>query len=83
MNRKEEIDKNAHEHFAHGCQGSLIDAYIEGAEWADEHPKEGLVDIERVCEYLSKLTYQEYAGGPMIRQFDSAEFEKFRKAMEK
>ena len=60
MNRKEEIDKNAHEHFAHGWQGSLIDAYIEGAEWADEHPKKGLADIEKVKEFLSSVDLNFY-----------------------
>lgn len=27
-------------------------AFEEGAKWADEHPKEGLVPIDRVCAYL-------------------------------
>ena len=27
-------------------------AFIEGAQWADENPKKGLVDIDRVCEWL-------------------------------
>ena len=24
--------------------------FQQGAEWADEHPRKGLVDIEKVCE---------------------------------
>ena len=30
----------------------LMDAVIEGAEWADKNPRKGLVDIEKVCEWL-------------------------------
>lgn len=25
---------------------------IEGIEWADEHPKEGLISIDKACEWL-------------------------------
>ena len=28
-------------------------AVIDGAEWADAHPNEGLVSIDKVCEYLA------------------------------
>ena len=28
-------------------------AFIAGIEWADEHPNEGLVNIDKVCEYLT------------------------------
>ena len=27
-------------------------AFIEGAKWADEHLKEGLVSIDEVCEWI-------------------------------
>ena len=30
------------------CISSHKDSFIEGAEWADEHPKEGLVDLSQV-----------------------------------
>lgn len=30
----------------------LMDAAIGAANWADEHPRKGLVDIEKVIEYL-------------------------------
>ena len=26
--------------------------FLEGIKWADEHPKEGLWDKEKVCEWL-------------------------------
>ena len=32
----------------------LMCAVIEGAEWADIHPRKGLVDIEKVCEWLEE-----------------------------
>lgn len=30
-----------------------------GAEWADEHPRKGLVDIDKVCEWM-KTNYTEF-----------------------
>ena len=30
----------------------VYDSIILGAKWADEHPKEGLVSIDKVCDYL-------------------------------
>lgn len=39
MTRREEIIKEASkEHFAHGWEGSLIDAFTQGALWADANP---------------------------------------------
>ena len=29
-------------------------AFIEGAKWADENPKEGLVSIDKVCEWIEE-----------------------------
>lgn len=34
-------------------------AFIEGVKWADEHPKEGLVRIDKVCAYL-EMRLDEY-----------------------
>ena len=74
------------------------DSFIEGAKWADKHPykteeekvgmgelgemwkKEALID--KACEYLKSLTYQEYVGGPFERLLDDYEINEFRKAME-
>ena len=33
-------------------------AFIEGAKWADEHPKEGLVSIDKVYTWILKNTYK-------------------------
>ena len=30
----------------------VYDSILRGAKWADEHPKEGLVSIDKVCAYL-------------------------------
>lgn len=29
------------------------DTFIDGAKWADEHPRKGLVDIDKACEWLN------------------------------
>jgi len=29
-----------------------LNAYVSGAEWADEYPCKGMVDIEKVCEFV-------------------------------
>ena len=34
--------------------------WLEGAEWADEHPREGLVDIEKVKDFLSSVDLNFY-----------------------
>ena len=33
-------------------------AWIHGAEWADQHPRKGLVDIEKACTYLESVFQQ-------------------------
>ena len=29
--------------------------FILGAEWADDHPRKGMVDIEEVCRFLKNF----------------------------
>ena len=58
-------------------------AFIEGAKWADEHPKNGIVSIDNVCECLKSLTYQDYEGAPFEQFVDDYIIDMFRKAMEK
>ena len=48
---------------------NLYNGILIGAKWADEHPKEGLVSIDKVCNYLG-MRLDEY----IIREL--------RKAME-
>ena len=38
--------------------------------------------IEKACEYLKSLVYQEFAGGPLEQTFSDEDIEDFRKAME-
>ena len=53
MTRKEKIQQSALELYPPIYSSSRErDAYIQGAEWADKHPREGLVDIEKVVEWL-------------------------------
>jgi hypothetical protein len=37
--------------------------------------------IEKACEWLKKLVYQEYPGGPLVRQIDDEQLEEFKEAM--
>ena len=65
-----------------------FDCFLRAVEWADENPKEGLVSIDSVCEWLeNECDIKDYLGGifsgPCSINFD---FEKLsnnlRKAME-
>lgn len=62
--------------------------FIEGAEWADEHPRKGLVDIEDVCKYLDKyLINDSFNREPFINFVNGECFKEtfishLRKAME-
>lgn len=31
--------------------------FIRGAKWSDENPRKGLVDIEKVCSFLSGFSF--------------------------
>ena len=39
--------------------------------------------IDSVCEWLKKLVYQEYPGGPLVRQIDDKQLEELREAIKK
>lgn len=67
MTRKEEIEKaglyyannlddiKPNDEFSKNLCIALGQAYIEGAEWADNHPKKGLVDIDTVCKVIEEM----------------------------
>ena len=61
---------------------------IEGVEWADKHPKKGLVSLDRIVEYLNGELYTscDYFGNVQTASRDcinKKEFiEKLCKAME-
>ena len=90
MTRTEEIKDFAIKRF--GNEGnesqfmlSKIQACIVGAKWADEHPKEGLVSIDKACKWIEEYLF-EVVGLPDDWVRDSTNMlngeERFRKAME-
>ena len=95
MTRKEEIQIAAKTAYPYngGTKGYICEAsipiFIQGAEWADNHPKEGLVDINSVCGWLI-TNINDYIETSFIGEYTT--FEEFRvddmikdirKAMEK
>ena len=83
MDREEQIRKNANA-YTLSVFGELddfwdvTDGFVNGATWADEYPKEGLVSIDKACEYL------ESAIKPYLGYGATCDFvDGFRKAMEK
>ena len=55
----------------------VVGGFVQGAKWADEHPKEGLVSLDKACEWLESAL-RPYAGySDTIDIVDS-----FRKVME-
>lgn len=83
MTREEQIRNAADEHFAHSWRGSVKDAFVEGAQWADQYLKDNLVDIDKACDTIKHLL-----DGYVIRNFhfgDSYDMDEliddFKKAM--
>lgn len=60
------------------------DGIIWGAKWADKHPKDGMVSLDKVVKYLqSKLEYSPDIDGLQIYDTGIEEFiNDFCKAME-
>jgi len=92
MTRKEEILKKAIElvdrkyqdlgiKTTHECS---VAACQEMAEWADEHPRKGLVDIEKVCEWLRNDMIKNQAFQGRIKRMEIIDgiIDNLRKAME-
>ncbi len=53
MTREEEIINASKNYYKDSELKDLkILHFINGAKWADNHPKEGLVSIDKVCAYL-------------------------------
>ncbi len=81
MKREEEITNAALEEYAEqnlDCKW----AFMHGAKWSDEHPRKGLVDIDKACEWLKKNihNYLHITGGGYW--FDKGVILDLRKAME-
>ncbi|MBR5297443.1 MAG: hypothetical protein IKU29_06220 [Parabacteroides sp.] len=91
MTRKERLKKYLEERNI-PIDSLEANSILEGIEWADEHPKEGLVSIDKVYEYLNKNIFQSYTynAGNKIgylkvnNKFVSKDsfFENFHKSME-
>ena len=96
MTRKEKIQEAA-EHYEQvdatnlACDYGWGDRDIQqqcfkaGVEWADQHPRKGLVDIEKVCDFIEEnidnyLYINRDWNAPQIK---SNFIEDLRKAMEK
>ena len=58
-------------------------AFKAGAEWADEHPKEGLVSIDKAYKWI-KENFENYVGVDVSEYdiYDDEFADDFRKAME-
>lgn len=58
MNREEEIKqaaKNRADQYEHPVDwNNCYHHYIQGAEWADQHPREGLWDANKVLAWISQ-----------------------------
>ena len=73
MTREEQIEKAEIKYFDETCfdgcdyigEAAKTAAFIAGAEWADEHPKEGLASLDKVCEWLENKceNKREYISG--------------------
>ncbi len=72
--KREEERKQAAENFLDKNKNIYFyaDAFEGGAVWADEHPRKGLVDIDKVCKWLEK-------GGYFVNNTET--IEDFRNAM--
>lgn len=58
-------------------------AFIAGVEWADAHPRKGLVDIDKVCDWMKNYRQESSDGtGYVPGIVNDKTIEEFRKAME-
>lgn len=59
-------------------------AWIHGAEWADQHPRKGLWDSEKVIEWLDHYadSYTYFSPDKQETGFIGQMFDDLRKAME-
>lgn len=61
--------------------GGYVEGFESGAEWSDENPNEGLVSIDKVCEWLRTNHDEIYLR--YVRGYNADdEIEIFKKAME-
>jgi hypothetical protein len=84
MKREEEINLATRNAFLKA--GVDKESYRQGAEWADRHPRQGLVDIDKACAWLAENFIGECGyiatEGTYISFNTKPAVEAFRKAME-
>lgn len=87
MTREDEIRSAASDHRDWVCCGFIdfvadarSDSFSEGAEWADKHPRKGLISIDKVEKYLREHIIL-YARATTLDQ-QKEWFDNFRKVME-
>lgn len=62
------------------CNGKIIEEYDE--EELEFESRTKLVSLDKVCDYLKSLTYQEYSGGPIEHMIDDDIIKQLRKEFE-
>ena len=86
MNREEEIKqaaKNRADQYEHPVDwNNCYHHYIQGAEWADQHPREGLWDAEKLCNILRNKMNSNWFYEKMERADYDSIIEDLHKAME-
>jgi hypothetical protein len=76
MTREEEIKQASIDYIGpvNECNPLPWVSFREGAKWADSHPRKGLVDIDKACEWLIE-NYPTNDGGELyifIKDFQKA-----------
>lgn len=71
-------------------EGSMVEMFVLGANYADQHPKKGLWDAEKVVKWILnnygtyEQLYTDNSGNHTYSDFQIGQFiRKLRKAMEK
>ena len=62
------------------CNGKIIEEYDE--EELEFESRTKIVSLDKVCDYLKSLIYQEYPGGPIERMIDDDIIKQLRKEFE-
>lgn len=85
MTREEEIEQQTFAYYETCSDEDIAKSkgFIDGAEWADQHPREGLWDAQKVCDFLKNKCVFSAANSSVIVEFNGEELvRKLRKAME-
>lgn len=76
-----EIDKRK---YRAECPFDYEDAFKRGVEWADKHPKYGMVKLDKVIKWLQENTVKNFDNKNLTMLFESTidMIDNFHKAME-